>query len=272
MASNQKVYKMMRNRKFLSVLGPSRSGTTVLAAIVDAHPQVKLAFEPFQSQTADAIPDSYQDLDNFESDMSTKYACTAAKVDVIGMKNTIGPTGASDWVKATLMNFEKDASIKMALIVRDPAETYLSNVDGDKKWWGNPDRKVSASDLIFHFELVAAALVEMKLLLEKYGGTLFSYKMLVTYPNVVLSAIMSSVGLEFQEAQLNYYKLNEHNKYWGDVGVNTNPQPLALEKYSQRREEAEIFMASISNQIDQVRIDQIRREIREIENEIVIIG
>ena len=56
------------------------------------------------------------------------------------------------------------------------------------------------------------------------------------------------------------------------MGVNTNPQPLALEKYSQRREEAEIFMASISNQIDQVRIDQIRREIREIENEIVIIG
>ena len=126
----------MKPKYFLSVLGPSRSGTTVLTAIIDSHPNIEIAFEPFASQSRENnILEPYENIDRFLQDMNSKYACQYNSQEVVGMKNTTGPQGETDWVKSTLSSFSNQINTKIVIIIRDPVESYLSNVSANQKWW-----------------------------------------------------------------------------------------------------------------------------------------
>lgn len=233
--------------------------------MIDAHPEVEIAFEPYaaQSQNTNVVP-PFQSIEHFMADMP-RFAANARQASILGMKNTTGPRGETDWVEETLNNLSKEVPVVMAVIVRDPVESYLSHVEGNRRWWGKPDDSEDHGMLPNVFKTFMSDMHRLKHLLTTYGGCLFTYGAFVTEPTTIIEAVMGSLGLQFAPVQLNFHSLGRHSKYWGDEDVHHNPEPISVSKYLRRRQQAFEFLAQSAELAESELSQQTQTSLKEIE-------
>jgi hypothetical protein len=227
-------------KKFLAILGPSRSGTTLLAAVLHAHPDIEIRFEPWNSMNPK--PPVFKTTKEFDEFFTHIYGKKIPNPNVIGFKETIGTWKALNWVENVLMH--TDIPMNVIVILRNLSESYLSMVDGGKKWWNQPDLVASEQNFLDYIRTTSHAILRLNRLIERYGGAYISYKALTSYPHIILPTLMDRIGLSFLPEQLDYYKLGKRAGVMGDVGVAENPKPISFEIYNKRRDEAEKFLST----------------------------
>lgn len=125
----------MEYKELLVALGISRSGTTLLASLLHAHPDIELRFEPWHSMQP--RPPVFTTVDWFDSFYSGIYGSKSPKAKFGGFKETFGGQDAISWTSQVLENFSKNSRlpIKIIVIVRDIVHAYLSNISGYQKYW-----------------------------------------------------------------------------------------------------------------------------------------
>lgn len=245
--SPQIVRKRERPPKhFVVVLGPSRSGTTLLAATLHAHPCIQISFEP-GPRSPEKNPPVFTTIKWFESYCAGRQPHFKRDRTVLGFKETLGRWETFSWVTDCLQHFainDPGIPITCIVIVRDPFEAYLSQGDGARKWWGNPNwspNPQGAAENAYH---TAKGIVALHGLASQYGGLVLSYKSLVTHPQKVIERVTNRIGLAVCSEQLDYHNNGPMPGVNGDVDVAQDPKPISAERYTKRRAEALRFRES----------------------------
>lgn len=230
----------------------------MLAALLDAHSAVEVFFEPFNAhkRTRPTVPET---VDQFRREMATMYRLSLGpETRVTGFKETAITPQALDWAEATVRVLSTDVPVFLLWIVRDPVHTYLSRIDGARKWWGQPNASFSQEGLARFLGNAQRSVRRIRGLYERFGGAILSYEALAESPERALGQVMRKMSLPFEPRQLNYYTLGpQQHKVMGDVGVATNPRPLSADSVRLRDQEA----ARYDSEIQAVKASADHREL-----------
>ena len=218
--------------------GLPRSGTTVLAAVLEAHSRIELYFEPHNAhyKNPPEIPSSVAD---FRERMARLYSqAQAPDAEVTGFKETSTTPESLTWMEQAAAMAARELPVRVFWIVRDPVHAYLSRLDGARKWWGYPDAAPSEIGFRRFLAESAVSLRRISTLYISHPGLIVSYGALAQRPEAVLTLIMRTLGLPLEPEQLRYYERGpQRRKVMGDLKVAQNPQPLSAESVQAREEE-----------------------------------
>jgi hypothetical protein len=232
---------------FFVLLGIPRSGTTITGAILEAHPEVELFFEPFNAYFHESsrlfdTPEAFAEEFLRRSGQRRKPGA----VHVGGFKEVSERPEGLHWAKELLTRFHAQVPVKVLLIVRDPVHTYLSRVEGARKWWGYPDAQPTEKRFVAYVNGMVKSYQLFDEMLTAFGGLVFSYKGLVETPEQVLPELMGYLGVTYQPEQMEYFKLKRpKGLIKGDYDVATEPKPISTASLANRQREAEEFLGSI---------------------------
>lgn len=234
----------MKYKEFLIVLGLSRSGTTLLASLLHAYPEIELRFEPWHSMQP--RPPIFTGINWFDSFYSGIYGSKAPKSKFGGFKETFGGRDAITWTSQVLENIQKNSSIpvKIIVIIRDIIHVYLSNIGGYQKYWAqNSDKYIASADDFLRYSLPENifSLQALIALQQKYGGVFVSYKSLIEKPELTINELTNFLEIDYNSNLLEYYKHIDIRQVMGDKGVADNPQLPSFEYYERRAKDAEHF-------------------------------
>lgn len=224
---------------FVCVTGLPRSGTTLLGAMLDAHPDVDIYFEPwggehnFEFIRSDSVA-------GFVEQMGRKFPnAQHGNAAIVGLKQPIIKTPAAEACRETLAVMDRPSVL---LILRDPVECFLSRVETAHKHWGVARKDPLPQNFRTFLTLAARALDDIRVLLDLYGGQVVSYDALVMEPHRTMRGVSAGLGIAFDQAMLDYYRGGPRpNKVRGDPGVVSAPQPVCLETLMKRREQAKRY-------------------------------
>ena len=228
--------------RFAIVTGLPRSGTTVLAAVLEAHSRIELYFEPHNAhyKNPPEIPSSVAD---FRARMAKLYSqAQKPDVEVTGFKETSTTPDSLTWLEQTAAAMARELPVRLLWIVRDPVHAYLSRLDGARKWWGYPDAAPSEGGFRRYLAESVASLRRLTAAYHRYPGIIVSYGALAERPESVLNAIMATLSLPVEPEQLRYYERGpQKRKVMGDLNVARNPQPLSTESTQARDKERDEY-------------------------------
>jgi hypothetical protein len=191
-------------------------------------------------------PPVFNTIDWYDSFYSGIYGSKTPRAKVIGFKETFGGAEAIEWTKSVLKNIKINSSlpIKIISIVRDPIQSYLSNISGHKNHWAKDDKswEPSAEDFI-NFALIdnLYSISELCSIHEEYNGVFLSYKQLTERPQSTLSSLMKFIGLDFHLSQLEFPSIINKLEIMGDQGLAENPKRVSSVMYFKRAFEAMEF-------------------------------
>lgn len=255
---------------FFVLLGIPRSGTTITGAILEAHPEVELFFEPFNAY----FHDSSKLFDTPEAFSKAFFSLSGQRrkpgaVHVGGFKEVSERPEGLHWAKELLTRFHAHVPVKVLLIVRDPVHTYLSRAEGARKWWGYPDALPNEKRFVNNLNVNIKSYELFDELISAFGGLVFSYKGLVETLDLVLPELMSYLGVGYQPEQQEYFKLKRpKGLIKGDRDVASDPKPISTASLENRTREAEEFLASIT--LDQAKYGPLFRFVESVDEQKVI--
>ncbi len=232
--------------RFVVVTGLPRSGTTVLAAQLDAHSELELFFEPYNAHK-NAPPAIAESVLRFREQMAALYGLRRrGAVRATGFKETTISPESIAWMEAAAAAAARECPVHVVWIVRDPVHVALSLVDGARKWWGHQDMRFDAESFTRFLQGSERSLARLCPFFERYGGSLISYEALAEEPEALLARLMPELGLRFEARQLHYHEVgNQERKVMGDLGVARQPQPMNAESIRLRDREAEELRGEI---------------------------
>ncbi len=232
--------------RFLAVVGLPRSGTTVLTALLDAHPHLCLYYEPWNASRKQPPPVP-EGFDALVAWLSNRFgSAPASTARIIGFKETTILPGSARWAIETVDRIACERPTHVVWIFRDPILCLLSKLDGARKWWGHPDAHFSEAVLVSYLREATGALRALQSLVERHRGLVVQYEALVREPAPVLARLMEEIGEQFLPAQLEYHRAGpQPHRVMGDVEVASDPAPLTDRREQARRAEAEALRSVI---------------------------
>lgn len=245
---------------FVALVGFPRSGTTVLTALLDAHPDVTMYYEPWNSspKKRPAPPESLAD---FCAAMEKRFGAPARATRFIGFKETVTYEESRDFAVRTLDNVARETESHLLWIFRDPIHCFFSRLEGARKWWGRPDAHFSAEGLEQYLRESIRHLRALLEVTERHRGTIVAYDALAAKPETTLTAVMESLGLAPVPAQLDYYKAGpQPDKVMGDPNVAERPSAVSNAPVEHRRREVEEHRKSIDAVLSATAFDWFRAE------------
>ncbi len=230
--------------KFVAIVGLPRSGTTLLAALIDAHPRVCLYYEPWNASPkgrppVPATPDAFAEW------MERRFHIRIGPHQrITGFKETTILPESTAWAIATIDAIAPVCPTQVVWIFRDPMLCLLSKIEGARKWWGYPDSAVTHDSLLRYLSQTEASLRALESVATRHRGLLVRYESLVADPAATLTQLMSGIGEAFDPAQLEYHLAGpQPHKVMGDPEVASQPAPISVEREHRRVAEAEQYRA-----------------------------
>jgi hypothetical protein len=283
---------MREIEKFVCLLGLPRSGTTLATTILDAHPAVELFYEPWNSSKI-IPPPVYENPLIFQNKMREKHTSNLmlllkkirkkfspipdSDASVVGFKETSLHQEALEWSKSTLASMDKHCECLLLIIVRENIHAYLSKVAGAKKYWNQPNAKVT-EDGFKDFVLQSINSYRfMGELAKIYKTIVFDYDALVLSPEKVVASIMEFLGLTYANHQLHYYgKGFQARKIMGDPGFVAKSQMgigISKESIINRQKESEEFKIHLKSDFWQKpEIQMLNTWIQKVHHEKIVSG
>ncbi len=225
--------------RFVVVTGLPRSGTTVLAAQLDAHSQLELFFEPYNAHK-NAPPAIAESVSQFRKQMTALYGLRPrGELRATGFKETTISAESVAWMEAAASAAARECPVSVIWIVRDPVHVALSLIDGARKWWGHENMRFDAESFTKFLQGAERSLAKLRPFFERCGGGLVSYEALAEEPEALLAQLMPVLGMRFEPRQLQYHEAgSQERKVMGDLGVAREPRPMNAESIRQRDAEA----------------------------------
>ena len=249
--------------EFLVIVGLPRSGTTLLTALLDAHPRICLFYEPWNSSSPrPAVP---SDVEEFRTAMLGRFGLRVREpVHVTGFKETSIEPGSIGWAASVADSIARSCRVHVIWIHRDPIHCVLSKLEAARKWWGWPNAHLTRDTLIDELRQLTPRFQELHELASKHGGVVVPYESLVQDPAAVLSQLLGAIGEHFLPAQLDYYRAGPQPKVMGDVEVAERPAAVSVDSALARAAEAEAHRELIASVWTSPEFSRLREESRAI--------
>lgn len=250
-----------RIERFVAIVGLPRSGTTVLTALLDAHPAIALYYEPFNSskQARIGLP---QGLTDFCQIMESHFQVPLPpRARTTGFKETTTLAASLDWTIETLARVSAEIPTQVIWIYRNPIHCLLSKVEGARNWWGYPNARFDEETLVAFLHETEPQLAALEDLVLRYRGTIVRYEALAQEPASVLTALLPRLGETFDPSQLDYHKqprLTE--KVMGDPSLIKKPEPVRPTRIAKRAAEEATHRKLIDEVLGRPDFSGIRRE------------
>lgn len=231
-----------RRETVAALIGLPRSGTTVLAAAVGAHPEVKAVFEPWNSEKK-SKPSTHLGYEQFVERFNVRVSDNQ---HVLFVKETAVDLLYVHAIDCLLSDASVHHDVKLIWLWRDPVHTFLSEVQARKQWWGSPDLEVNEETFTLWAVRSLRAYRRLITLAVRHPTLSVHYGTFVEKPGETLKVIMNFLGLEFIPAQLEYFKHSGNQPIRGDLNVANNPQLISSRSSELRAAEAERIIGIIS--------------------------
>jgi len=226
--------------KVVALVGLPRSGTTVLTALLDAHPRFCLYYEPWNASRK-RPPPVPQSLDALLAWLTERFGfAPGPAARVVGFKETTILPDSMHWAIETVDQLARERPVHVVWLYRDPVLCLLSRIEGARKWWGHPEARFSEEGLLAYLREAGPTLRALRALAARHRGLGVRYDALVRAPERVLPELMAALGERFEPDQLEYHRAGpQPHKVMGDVEVARAPAPLDAAREAARRAEAE---------------------------------
>lgn len=237
-------------RKLVAIVGLPRSGTTLAGAIFDAHPDIVTCFEPWNSNAKERVT-----ADITITELMRKYGIRKPwGANVFAVKETSITDAALEWLDAFMENHRASMDVQLVWTVRNYSHTYLSLIDGARKYWGHQDLEVNPESYNQWVNRASVATGKIAALYRKYHGVAYSYDAMVADPGELLPRLMAAIDIPFHSRQLDYFRHIEKEGIRGDVGLSTEPGPISTDSgIARQREWAEVGKALATAESDALR-------------------
>lgn len=214
------------------LVGLPRSGTTLLASLLDVHSRCQVAFEPWNAnrKTLKSLSVSY---DEFRANFN--LADDDDRLLVV--KETTTHCGYIDAIDYLLRSTPSGQLRRAIVMLRDPLHIYCSMIDARRKWWGRPDLQHSPESFEEWATGAIQGLKRLILLAFDHPTIFVDYDSLVRQPQAALDSLMAELGFESEPQQLHFEKHLDRSKVRGDVGLATAPRAIDRRSTVQRQEE-----------------------------------
>jgi len=238
-------------KKLIVLLGLPRSGTTLLTAIFDVHPNITAWFEAWSSRR-NKKPPPLKSISDFKKQYKSIFGENISDDNLVMFKETTAHAEAINWSEESIENMVRNdyVDIKFIWLVRDINHTFLSRVHTAKKHWGHQDWEVDKDRFHKFIDFAFYSFKRLEKITSKYDTCLLSYESLVTNIEQTLREVMKFIDLDIHKNQLEYHLHLKNHKSAGDPQVTSSPQPINPKKINDRDEEwrnyREKFLASLS--------------------------
>ncbi len=250
---------------FLGIVGLPRSGTTLLTALLDAHPRIELYYEPWNASPKQrpAVP---RDLAAFLDAMVRRFGIVpGGATHITGFKETSISAASRDWAIATLDRLAPRIETLALWIYRDPIHCLLSKLEGARRWWGQPDARMTREVLEQSLRESADSIAVFRSLAKRVPTALVQYDSLVAEPAAALADVMEALGERLDPTQLEYYRAGpQPQRVMGDVGVARDPRPVSASAAQRRAMEAQAHAALVGEVIEAPGFAWLREQCHEL--------
>lgn len=257
---------MTHVERFIGIVGLPRSGTTLLTALLDAHPLISLYYEPFNASKKSRVPVP-EGLGHFCEVMEGHFKIPLPPTArITGFKETSILPESLDWAVRTLENVSREIPTQVIWIHRNPIHCLLSKIEGARTWWGYPQARFEEKSLVGFLRETELRIAVLQDLVERYSGTIIRYESLVMEPTAGLSALMDRLGEPFFPSQLDYHSAGSHpEKVMGDPNLIENPEPVSASRVRKRDEEEKAYRDLINEVLDRSEFHPIRAEFERLQ-------
>lgn len=205
--------------QIIIILGTPRSGTTLAAAIFDAHEDTAVCYEPWnRSKKLNLSPRlSPQQLADYYKQAIPDNATTFV------IKETSISLDALRWVSSFIEYNCDNYDVKIVWTVRKFSHSYLSLIERGREWWGNTDMSVNLGSYNRWLTKANRASNMIVSLFKASPGLIYSYEALVENPSDVIRKIMESSGLSYSDKLISYYEHVPKKNIRGDRNIQKSP-------------------------------------------------
>ena len=217
----------------IAIVGLPRSGTTLCASVLNAHPAATVCFEPWNRDSENRIT-----TDITPEEMISKFGLkNDPGANIFVVKETAVELEAIHWLRQFLRNNAEGRRVRVVWSLRNYRHTYLSFVQGAKEWWGFSEMTVEAEAYSRWVNRATRGTAILRELYDEYPGVVFSYEALSRQAETLIPRLMEGLGIEHAEEQLSYWKFLPPNQAHGDHKLASDPQPITGESVERREEE-----------------------------------
>lgn len=233
-------------KKIISILALPRSGTTLLAAVLDAHPNIASWYEIYSSNCMNILPD-YKKITDLTEDYHALFSQNISQIDYLIIKETNTfprdnqKISGIEYVDNTLKQIRNNSGIDInnILLMRDIRHIYLSRLEGLRKWWGKPNAKPNKETYIVWVNEAFDGLNKLLKISENYETYCVSYESLMSNFNENIKQILDYLKIPFDNSILNYHESINLTKVMGDMNLMKSPKPPNIESIEKRHKEWE---------------------------------
>jgi len=239
-------------KKFITLLGLPRSGTTMVTAMFDVHPNIAAWFEPWNARK-NKNPQPYQSVEDFILQYKNSFNIDVSNKRGLMFKETTTHLEAIEWSKNSLENIKKsnpEYDIKLIWLVRDINHAYLSKIHTARKHWGHKDMQIDTETFKHFINIAFKGFESIEEVIKSYDSCILSYEKIVTEPKETMQKVMDFIGMKLHPRQLEYYKHFKTNKSAGDPEVSSSPKPIDPEKIYNRDKEWKQYESEFVNALN----------------------
>jgi hypothetical protein len=220
------------------LMGPPRSGTTILTRVVGAHSRVVPIIEPYHARREE--PYTVTNIGQFSADAKRVTAAsslfvkeTTSRYENVELSLALLRSAAAEGVRPLVF-----------LILRSPIETFLSQVEmAQTKWKPKPDFNYGERWVKMYVRLTLRGLHQFVLEARRYHRRVILYPRFANKPRDETRRLMAAFPYGFEPSQL---ELTTRRSQGGDPDAWASTA-VSSAKASGRREEVAKFIADFGH-------------------------
>ena len=220
-------------QQIVIILGLPRSGTTLAAAIFDAHDETVVCYEPWNRSKKEKLGPrlSPQQVADYYKQPVPSTATTFV------IKETSVSIHALTWISSFIEYNCDEYPIKVIWTVRKFSHSYLSLVERGRDWWGNQNMTINIASYNRWLTNALRATDLISHLFKASPGLIFSYEALVDNPQNLIKKLMETCDLAYSEKLINYFEHVSRKNIRGDINIQKKPGAIQNTSIAARDDE-----------------------------------
>lgn len=201
-----------------------------------------MCYEPWNRELGQGMPP-----EQTPSDLIAKFNLKVDPgADIFVLKETTVDFKGIQWLARFLRHNAGSSRVQVVWSLRAYRHTYLSFVEGARKWWGHKDMVPGVDGYNQWVERSRKATGTLLGLYQEFPGALYAYESLTAEPTTTIPRLMAELGLEFSDQQLDYLRHFSPEQVRGDVSMENNARPISIESVTKRELEWELHQSQLS--------------------------